>query len=482
MSQKNYYKPRYTIAYTSKSKVWPYKDSYLRRFYAIRARRIKRSGLFIRCVLVAKTMKWTRARRFIRPFMQSAGTRNKSIQNKTAFGRVVNIKGKYRDRFYKKQQVRYFYGKIKENAFRNLFRNHRLSVSTRSHSFFSILESRLDIIFFRIRFLPTIFACHQYIHYQGLEVNGQLEFSPRANVRVGDMISVSPSSWKTFFHNLFMRVYYRRWGLYIRRSRLFTKLKKVLYFRRFKPKAKFKDNRSQFNIHFSKKVTSGLSLIKAQNMIDTLDDISKYKFDFNTKVKKDESFSTYNYNQPLIIDLRKSISKLNSFYSKQPVAKSINVWSETIDSNLYMYYEPIKWFKNIYLTFLEKRKNVDNPKDIAFTLDKLKQFQKMYLRLKWRKTFFAYKTRTTSKQRGYSKTTNMRKAFLRFYSKRYKSTIRSIKVTRLKGVHFYIPSYLQIDFRTLCAIKIQSPSYEDIYYPFRTSLAKRYSFYRSKGF
>jgi hypothetical protein len=126
--------------------------------------------------------------------MQSAGTRNKSIQNKTAFGRVVNIKGKYRDRFYKKQQVRYFYGKIKENAFRNLFRNHRLSVSTRSHSFFSILESRLDIIFFRIRFLPTIFACHQYIHYQGLEVNGQLEFSPRANVRVGDMISVSPSS------------------------------------------------------------------------------------------------------------------------------------------------------------------------------------------------------------------------------------------------------------------------------------------------
>lgn len=72
-------------------------------------------------------------------------------------------------------------------------------------------------------------------------------------------------------------------------------------------------------------MTSGLSLIKAQNMIDTLDDISKYKFDFNTKVKKDESFSTYNYNQPLMIDLRKSISKLNSFYSKQPVAKSINV-------------------------------------------------------------------------------------------------------------------------------------------------------------
>ncbi len=57
MSQKNIYKPRYTIAYIAKSKVWPYKNSYLRRFYALRARRLRRGGLFSRCVLVATTMK-----------------------------------------------------------------------------------------------------------------------------------------------------------------------------------------------------------------------------------------------------------------------------------------------------------------------------------------------------------------------------------------------------------------------------------------
>ncbi len=57
MAQQNVYKPRYTLAYLAKSKIWPYKDSYLRRFYALRARRVQRGGLFRSCVLVATTRK-----------------------------------------------------------------------------------------------------------------------------------------------------------------------------------------------------------------------------------------------------------------------------------------------------------------------------------------------------------------------------------------------------------------------------------------
>ncbi len=57
MAQGNIYKPRYSLAYLAKSKVWPYKDSYLRRFYALRARRVQRGGLFRRCVLVATSRK-----------------------------------------------------------------------------------------------------------------------------------------------------------------------------------------------------------------------------------------------------------------------------------------------------------------------------------------------------------------------------------------------------------------------------------------
>jgi len=70
----------------------------------------------------------------------------------------------------------------------------------------------------------------------------------------------------------------------------------------------------------------------------------------------------------------------------------------------------------------------------------------------------------------------------RFYFKKYKKSVQSKKRIRLKGVHFCIPAYLQIDFRTLRVIKVQSPSEEEIFYPFRISLPKRYSFYRAKGF
>jgi len=53
---------------------------------------------------------------------------------------------------------------------------------------------------------------------------------------------------------------------------------------------------------------------------------------------------------------------------------------------------------------------------------------------------------------------------------------------RLKPVHFFIPNYLQMDFRTLSVIKIKSPIYIDMHYPFQISLAKTHSFYKSQGY
>jgi len=227
MAQVNIYKPRYAIAHTAKSKVWPYKNSYLRRFFALRARRVQRGGLFRRCVLVATTMKWTRARRFIRPSRQSSGSKSTPSSNKTAFGSPR--KRRYSYRFYRKQQLRHFHGKIKENAFRRFFRTHLNTVGSRAHSFFSALESRLDRVFFRRRLLPTVYSCNQFIHHYGLELNNKLEHSPRALVSVGDRVSVPVGVWKPFYWDLFCRVYYRRWGLYVRRRRLRARVKKTLF-------------------------------------------------------------------------------------------------------------------------------------------------------------------------------------------------------------------------------------------------------------
>ncbi len=226
MAATSAYKPRYAIAYHAKTKVWPYKDSYLRRFFEIRARRRKRGGLFRRNVLVAKTRKWTTARRYIRPFRRAAGKKPSGSGNK-AFGRPR--KRLYSNLFYLKQQLRYFHGKRKEKSFQQIFKNNRQVVGKNSVSFFNALESRLDRVFFRRRILPTIYACHQYIHHHGLIVNGNKECSPRALIRTGDVLEIPDSTWKPFYWHFFCRVYYRRWGLYILRRRLFTRIKKKTF-------------------------------------------------------------------------------------------------------------------------------------------------------------------------------------------------------------------------------------------------------------
>ena len=128
----------------------------------------------------------------------------------------------------------------------------------------------------------------------------------------------------------------------------------------------------------------------------------------------------------------------------------------------------------------------------TLTLKKLRHFQKILFGLRLRKSLTPKVVRFTSQlakaaikkdspfsfyHRPYS-----RSSLLRFYSKRRKKVVRAHRTPRLKAIHFYIPTYLQRDFTTLRAIKIQSPSLEDIQYPFRISLAKRHSFYRAKGF
>jgi len=144
----------------------------------------------------------------MRPLRQSVRSRTISSTNKKAFGRP--FKRRYRNIFYIKQQLRLFHGEVKESVFRNLFRNHLNTVTTRSNSFFSALESRLDRFFFRRRLLPTIFACRQFIEHQGLEVNSQIEKSPRAQIRTGDIVVVPEIAWDSLYWELLIRIYFRR--------------------------------------------------------------------------------------------------------------------------------------------------------------------------------------------------------------------------------------------------------------------------------
>lgn len=208
----NIYKPRYKIAFLSKNKIWSYKDSRLRRFFNIRGRKLVRRGLFKRYVISLNTMKWTIARRYIRPYMR----------------RRKSVKRKYKTAFYNKQQLRNFYGVCKEEAFRNFFKAHLSGITRRNDSFYSALERRADMFLFRTRLLPTIYAANQYVRHQGILLNYGLEKSPNALVRPGYVLTVQPEYWSIFARVLEQRLFYRWHGYGLLQERSFSRLKKKL--------------------------------------------------------------------------------------------------------------------------------------------------------------------------------------------------------------------------------------------------------------
>ena len=210
MVQRNIYKPRYKVAFQAKNKIWPYKSSRLRRFFNIRGRKIVRRGFFKRFVVVFNNMKWTIARRNIRPAMRR---------------RRANRR-RFRDAFYNKQQLRLFHGKIKEHSFRKIFQRFLIHGVNRNKTFFTVLERRIDVFFFRLRVFPTIFSCHQYIHHHGLLINNKLEHSPNALILPGDIVTVVSKHWKPIFWYIHDRLYYRVYGKHVALKRNFTLLKK----------------------------------------------------------------------------------------------------------------------------------------------------------------------------------------------------------------------------------------------------------------
>ena len=189
----NVYKPRYTVAYLANNKIWPYKNSRLRRIVSLRGRRFFRGGLFRRYVLVATTRKWTEARRRFRPFRLRLGRGRSGGIGLSVFGRPR--RRRYRDIFYTKQQLRAFHGKRSERWLRNTLKrcsfHATITHGARSRSFIACLESRLDRVLFRSRLFPTIFACHQFIHHLGLTVNGAFESSPQRLLRPGDVVALA---------------------------------------------------------------------------------------------------------------------------------------------------------------------------------------------------------------------------------------------------------------------------------------------------
>ncbi len=89
-----------------------------------------------------------------------------------------------------KQKLKGYYGNIGERQFARIYREAaRLKGSTSEHVI-GLLETRLDAIVYRAKFVPTVFAARQFVSHGHVTVNGRRVTIPSYRCRVGDVIEV----------------------------------------------------------------------------------------------------------------------------------------------------------------------------------------------------------------------------------------------------------------------------------------------------
>ncbi|MBY3193325.1 30S ribosomal protein S4 [Rhizobium laguerreae] len=93
-----------------------------------------------------------------------------------------------------KQKLKGFYANITEKQFRRIFNEANRLRGDTSENLIALLESRLDAIVYRAKFVPTPFAARQFINHGHITVNGVRVNISSYRCKAGDVIEVRPKS------------------------------------------------------------------------------------------------------------------------------------------------------------------------------------------------------------------------------------------------------------------------------------------------
>ena len=72
-----------------------------------------------------------------------------------------------------KQKLKGYYGNISEKQFKNIYYEAIRRTGDTSEHLVGLLESRLDAIVYRAKFVPTVFAARQFVNHGHVLVNGK---------------------------------------------------------------------------------------------------------------------------------------------------------------------------------------------------------------------------------------------------------------------------------------------------------------------
>jgi len=93
-----------------------------------------------------------------------------------------------------KQKLKGYYGNITEKQFVRIYTEAARRKGNTSENLISLLESRLDAIVYRSKFVPTPFAARQFVNHGHVLVNGKRVNIASYRVKAGDVVSVRERS------------------------------------------------------------------------------------------------------------------------------------------------------------------------------------------------------------------------------------------------------------------------------------------------
>ena len=93
-----------------------------------------------------------------------------------------------------KQKLKGYYGNITEKQFSRTYEEATRRKGNTSENLIALLESRLDAVVYRAKFVPTPFAARQFVNHGHVLVNGKRVNIASFRVKLGDVVSVRERS------------------------------------------------------------------------------------------------------------------------------------------------------------------------------------------------------------------------------------------------------------------------------------------------
>ena len=100
----------------------------------------------------------------------------------------------YGEQLYAKQKLKTYYGNVNEKQFHKYYVEAVRRGGDSAENLVGILESRLDNLVYKAKFVPTIFASRQFVNHGHVTVNGKRVDIPSYLVKPGEVISLRESS------------------------------------------------------------------------------------------------------------------------------------------------------------------------------------------------------------------------------------------------------------------------------------------------